>query len=104
MCKAEVVEERAWQAGLAYLGSWHATHVCVLQYDEEDEDGTPMAPEEGEHNIDPFSNRSFLANPNERGIKRVGIIYSPRKSWWIGVMLVALSAAILVVTLVTAVL
>ena len=63
-----------------------------------------MAPEEGELNVDPFSNSSFLANPNERGIKRVGIIYSPRKSWWLGVMLVGLSAAILVVTLATAIL
>ena len=74
----------------------------VVQYDEEDEDGTPMAAQEGELSIDPFSNRSYLANPNERGIKRMGIIYSPRKSWWIGVLLVALSAAILFVTLLTA--
>ena len=53
--------------------------------------------------IDPFMGRpAHLADPDERGIKRVGIIYSPRKSWWAGVLLVFLSIAILIITLVTA--
>ena len=78
-----------------------------VQYDEEEDDGTPMGTEDGDHDNmlqDPFANRSFLANPNERGIKRVGLIYSPRKSWWTGVVLVALSIAILLITLLTAIL
>ena len=37
------------------------------------------------------------------GIKRVGLIYSPRRSWWSGVALVTLAVAIWTVTIVTAV-
>lgn len=52
---------------------------------------------------DPFVSRpAYLADPDERGIKRVGIIYSPRKSWWAGVFMVALSIIILIITLATA--
>ena len=75
------------------------------QYDAEDEDGTPMAMEGtgADMLIDPFMGRpAYLADPDERGIKRVGLIYSPRKSWWAGVLLVLLSIAILTITLVTA--
>lgn len=48
--------------------------------------------------------RPLLADPEEKGIKRVGLVYSPRKSWWAGVVLVVLSVAIFVITIVTAVL
>ena len=82
------------------------TTCCALvQYDAEEEDGTPMAMErEGaDLLIDAFAARpAYLADPDERGIKRVGIIYSPRKSWWAGVLLVLLSIVILIITLVTA--
>ena len=37
------------------------------------------------------------------GIKRVGLIYSPRKSWWAGVALVALAVAIWSITILTAI-
>ena len=37
------------------------------------------------------------------GIKRVGLIYSPRKSWWAGTALVALAVGIWAVTILTAV-
>lgn len=37
------------------------------------------------------------------GIKRVGLIYSPRKSWWAGVSLVALAVGIWTVTILTAI-
>jgi len=37
------------------------------------------------------------------GIKRIGLIYYPRRSWWAGVALVALAVAIWTVTIVTAV-
>lgn len=49
------------------------------------------------------SNTPLLARPGDLGIKRVGIIYSPRKSWWAGVFFVTLSIAIFVVTIVTAI-
>ncbi len=45
----------------------------------------------------------ILASRHEQGIKRVGIIYSPRKSWWAGVVLMVLSILIFVITIVTAV-
>ena len=45
----------------------------------------------------------LLARCNELGIKRVGLIYSPRKSWWTGVFFVTLSVFIFVITIVTAV-
>ena len=48
--------------------------------------------------------RPLLADPREKGIKRVGLVYSPRKSWWAGVVLVVLSVAIFVITIVTAIL
>ena len=49
------------------------------------------------------SNAPLLARSGDLGIKRVGIIYSPRKSWWAGVFFVTLSIAIFVVTIVTAI-
>ncbi|BDA50337.1 Putative sodium-coupled neutral amino acid transporter 7 [Coccomyxa sp. Obi] len=45
---------------------------------------------------------SFLASSNEQGIKRVGLIYSPRKSWWAGMTFVVLSIVIFIITIVTA--
>lgn len=47
--------------------------------------------------------RPLLADPREQGIKRVGLIYSPRKSWWAGVILIVLSLAIFTITIATAV-
>ena len=80
-------------------------NVCV-QYDAEEEDGTPMAVEgtAADMLIDPFAaaRPAYLADPDERGIKRVGIIYSPRKSWWAGVSMVVLSIAIFIITMWTA--
>ena len=49
------------------------------------------------------TSRPLLANPREKGIKRVGLIYSPRKSWWAGVILVALSVLIFIITIATAI-
>jgi hypothetical protein len=48
--------------------------------------------------------RPMLADPQEKGLKRVGLVYSPRKSWWAGVVLVALSITIFVITILTAIL
>jgi hypothetical protein len=45
---------------------------------------------------------AFLASRHEKGIKRVGIIYSPRKSWWAGMTFVVLSIVIFIITIVTA--
>ncbi|EIE22920.1 hypothetical protein COCSUDRAFT_47742 [Coccomyxa subellipsoidea C-169] len=45
---------------------------------------------------------SFLASRHEQGIKRVGLIYSPRKSWWAGMIFVVLSIVIFIITIVTA--
>ena len=42
------------------------------------------------------------ADENERGIKRTGLIYSPRRSWWLGIGLIALSVCIFTITIVTA--
>ena len=47
--------------------------------------------------------RPLLADPKEKGIKRVGLVYSPRKSWWAGLVLVILSVAIFIITIATAV-
>ena len=44
----------------------------------------------------------LIASPHEKGIKRVGIIYSPRKSWWAGMTFVVLSILIFLITIVTA--
>ena len=44
----------------------------------------------------------LLARKDEQGIKRKGIIYSPRKSWWAGMTFVVLSVLIFAVTIVTA--
>ena len=44
----------------------------------------------------------LLASRNEQGIKRKGIIYSPRKSWWAGMTFVVLSIVIFAITIVTA--
>ena len=49
------------------------------------------------------TSRPLLADPREKGIKRVGLVYSPRKSWWAGVILVALSVLIFVITIATAI-
>ncbi len=49
------------------------------------------------------TSRPLLANPREKGLKRVGLIYSPRKSWWAGVILVALSVLIFIITIATAI-
>lgn len=48
--------------------------------------------------------RPLLADPKERGIRKVGLVYSPRKSWWTGIVLIVLSIAIFVITIITAVL
>lgn len=48
--------------------------------------------------------RPLLADPAEKGIKRVGLVYSPRKSWWAGVVLVVLSVLIFTITILTAIL
>ena len=45
----------------------------------------------------------LMARCDELGIKRVGLIYSPRKSWWTGVFFVTLSVLIFVITIVTAI-
>ena len=45
----------------------------------------------------------LLASSSEVGIKRVGIIYSPHRSWWLGVSLMVLAAAIFVLTIATAI-
>ena len=42
------------------------------------------------------------ADENERGIKRTGLIYSPRRSWWLGIGLIVLSVCIFTITIVTA--
>ena len=43
----------------------------------------------------------LLADTNERGIKRTGLIYSPRRSWWLGIALISLSIAIFIITVAT---
>ena len=45
----------------------------------------------------------LLASSSEVGIKRVGIIYSPRRSWWLGMALMMLAAVIFVLTIATAI-
>ena len=45
----------------------------------------------------------IIASRHEKGIKRVGILYSPRKSWWAGMILMVLSVLIFVITIVTAI-
>ena len=47
--------------------------------------------------------RPLLADPREKGMKRVGLVYSPRKSWWAGIILVALSVLIFIITIATAI-
>lgn len=42
------------------------------------------------------------ADENEMGIKRTGLIYSPRRSWWLGIGLIVLSVCIFTITIVTA--
>lgn len=49
------------------------------------------------------TSRPLLADPREKGLKRVGLVYSPRKSWWAGVILVALSMLIFIITIATAI-
>ncbi len=43
------------------------------------------------------------ADANERGIKRTGLIYAPRRSWWLGIFFIGLSVGIFVITIATAV-
>lgn len=45
---------------------------------------------------------TLLAEEGEVGIKRTGLIYSPRWSWWFGVTFVTLSVFIFVITIATA--
>lgn len=49
------------------------------------------------------TSRPLLADPKEKGLKRVGLVYSPRKSWWAGVILVALSVLIFIITIATSI-
>lgn len=49
------------------------------------------------------TSRPLLADPREKGMKRVGLVYSPRKSWWAGMVLVALSVLIFIITIATAI-
>ena len=62
------------------------------------EDGSYEAPVE-----DLDLGTPIIASRHEKGIKRVGIIYSPRKSWWAGMILMVLSVLIFVITIVTAI-
>ena len=62
------------------------------------EDGSYEAPAE-----DPDLGTPMIASRHEKGIKRVGIIYSPRKSWWAGMILMVLSVLIFVITIITAI-
>lgn len=78
---------------------------------EDDEEGSrhgrALANAEDDDVIDVENNetrRPLLADPKERGLKRVGLVYSPRKSWWAGIVLVVLSIVIFVITIATAVL
>ena len=45
----------------------------------------------------------LLASAGEVGIKKVGLIYSPRRSWYFGVTLMILAACIFVLTIATAI-
>ena len=62
------------------------------------DDGSYEAPVQ-----DPVLGTPLVASRHEQGIKRVGIIYSPRKSWWAGMILMVLSVLIFIITIVTAV-
>ena len=62
------------------------------------DDGSYEAPVQ-----DPDLGTPIIASRHEKGIKRVGIIYSPRKSWWAGMILMVLSVLIFIITIVTAV-
>jgi len=62
------------------------------------DDGSYEAPDQ-----DPDLGTPMIASRHEQGIKRVGIIYSPRKSWWAGMILMVLSILIFIITIVTAV-
>ena len=80
-----------------------------MQEELESESGGPEGEEsssEGAGALPDVSDvtRPIRADPQEKGLKRVGLVYSPRKSWWAGVVLVALSIAIFIITILTAVL
>ena len=60
-------------------------------------------PDETGARAEPPPGQPLLASPSEVGIKRVGIIYSPRTSWWLGMILMALAAGIFVLTIATAI-
>lgn len=70
---------------------------------QEEAEGEGMDAEGGLPDVSDLS-RPLLADPREKGIKRKGLVYSPRKSWWAGLVLVFLSAAIFVITILTAIL
>jgi hypothetical protein len=52
---------------------------------------------------EPPLGQPLLASPSEVGIKRVGLIYSPGRSWWLGVSLMGLAGGIFVLTIATAI-
>lgn len=79
----------------------------VVQEDEEERSrhGPQNGYANGEEDMeDNDAHRPLLADPKERGIKKVGLVYSPRKSWWTGIVLIVLSVLIFVITILTAVL
>ena len=87
-------------------------YITLLVYQEELEEGASQdmgqdMGRSGSNSLLPDvtdMSRPLLADPKEKGIKRVGLIYSPRKSWWCGLVLVVLSIAIFVITILTAIL
>lgn len=60
-------------------------------------------PDETGAREEPPPGQPLLASPSEVGIKRVGLIYSPGRSWWLGVTLMGLAAGIFVLTIATAI-
>lgn len=70
-----------------------SSNECGME-GEEVQDGLPDVSD---------TSRPLLADPREKGIKRVGLVYSPRKSWWAGIILVALSVLIFIITIATAI-
>ena len=60
-------------------------------------------PDETGARAEPPLGQPLLASPSEVGIKRVGLIYSPGRSWWLGVSLMGLAGGIFVLTIATAI-
>lgn len=77
---------------------WLTAHPVVQRPGGSSEDGSYIAPAH-----DPDLGTPIIASRHEQGIKRVGIIYSPRKSWWAGMVLMVLSVLIFIITIVTVV-